>query len=346
MIACINKNLPEYQNLKKFSGTSENLLDASCSKFLDKFNRFPRFDELIESNTEPEVRKELKVTKNNSVDIQYILDYTGTNNIDEAVQSLNTRFNDLEITISPIVDKGFIDIKHRPTDNYKEVEENEINTSPNYTEFITEGLDKLRSLYGIKVNQITEEELSQLGDIIPRDKLTKAFIHNGEIYINVDRYSPDSYIHEMMHLLIGSMRFTNPEMYQQLINSVENFRLYPKMLQEYEGKSRNDIKEEIFVTNVGKYLAGLESAVTGLDEEQLYEIEYNIARVLDSLLMGDFSVKAVEDLYHQTFKDVVGMTNSDILTAKYDPISATTHRQLNNLKADLIKKNELIEICD
>lgn len=348
MIACINKQSPKYQNLKKFSGTSENLLDASCTTFLEKFNRFPRFDELIQSNTEPEVRNELKVTKGNTVDLQYILDYTGKNTIEEAVQFLNNKFNDLEIDISPIVERGLITIKKRPTSAYKEVERNEINANSKYNEFITDGLDKLQSLYGIKINYINDTELSkpEWNDLIPRDKLTKAFIYNGEIYINVDKYSQDSYIHEMMHLLVGSMRFTNPQMYQNLINSVENFELYPSMLQEYEGKSRNDVKEEIFVTQIGKYLSGMDSVVTNLSEEQLYEIQYNIIRTLDSMLMGDFSAKIVDDLYHQTFRDVVEITNSDILTSKFDALSAETHRKLNNLKSDLLKKNELIEICD
>lgn len=348
MIACINKNLPEYQNLKKFSGISENLLDASCSEFLEKFNRFPRFDELIESNTEPALRKELKINKDDSVNLQKVLDYTGKETIEEAVQYLNNKFNDLEISINPIIDKGFIRIEHRPTDDYKEVETNEINTTINYNEYITDGLDKLRSLYGIKLHQITDEELSrpEWDGIIPRDKLTKAFIYNGEIYINIDKYTPDSYIHEMMHILLGSMRFTNPEMYLKLIDSVENFKLYPQLLREYEGKSRNDAKEEIFVTQVGKFLAGLDSVVTDLTEEELYEIQYNITRVLDSLLMGDFTSKGIEDLYHQTFRSVVELTNSDILTSKYDPLLDSTHRKLNNLKSDLIKRNELIEICD
>lgn len=348
MIACINKNLPEYQNLKKFSGTSENLLDASCAKYLEKFNRFPRFDELMDSNSVEAVRKELNVSKDNSIKIQDILDYTGKATVQEATQYLNNRFNNLEISITPILEQGFINIIPRPTDNYKEVEINEIDANSNYTEFITDGLDKLASLYGINVIPITDFELSkpEWDNLIPRDKLTKAFIHNGNIYINTDKYSPDSFIHEMMHLLVGSMRFTNPEMYQQLINSVENFEVYPKLLREYEGKSRNDTKEEIFVTQIGNYLAGLDSVVTGLTDEQLYEIEYNIARVLDSILMGDFSSKVVEDLYHQRLKDVVEITNSDILTAKFDPISATTHRQLNNLKADLLRRNELTEICD
>jgi hypothetical protein len=36
------------------------------------------------------------------------------------------------------------------------------------------------------------------------------FEYDGEIYINVDRASVDTPIHEMMHLLIGSLRFSNP----------------------------------------------------------------------------------------------------------------------------------------
>lgn len=342
-LQCINKKLPEYQRLKKISDIPEILLDATCVEYLEKFNRFPRFDELPFSNSENTIKEELQIDRNNGVSIKKILEYTKTDNIDDAVIALNNQFLDLEIEIDPVLDKGIISVKKRPTEEYKNVEDKNIDISNNKLA-ITKALEKLSKLYGININTITDSDLDQFS--IPRDKLTKAFVYNGEIYLNADRFSRDSFIHEMMHLLVGSMRFSNPEVYQNLIDSVENFDLYPQLLREFENKSRNDAKEEIFITQLAKYLAGMDSVINSLTEEQLYEINYNVRRILDSMLMGDFSSKVIDDLYHQKFSDVVKFTNSDILSTTYSYKNSIIHRQLNNIKSDLLKKSELIETCD
>jgi hypothetical protein len=41
----------------------------------------------------------------------------------------------------------------------------------------------------------------------------KAFIKNGTIYINIDNATIDSPIHEMLHLFIGSISFSNPQLF-------------------------------------------------------------------------------------------------------------------------------------
>lgn len=347
-LTCINRNLPKYQNLKKNSDISENLLDATCVEYLERFNRFPRLDELPFTNSQKVVHEELNVDRNNGVNIQSVLDYTGTTTLKDAIQYLNNTFLDLEIDITPIADKGIIKIKKRPNEDFKDVIDKNQNSKIKGPIMMMQTLDRLSRLYGIQVNQITDEELvsSEWNAIMPNDKIAKAFIHNGEIYINVDRYSPDSFVHEMMHLLVGSMRFSNPEMYQQLINQVENFELYPDLLRRYEGKTRNDVKEEILITQLGKYMAGMDSVINNLSEEQLYEINYNVRRMLDSMLMGDFSTKIVDNVYNKSIKDLAMMTNSDILSTTFDPRSSQIHRQLSNLKEDLLKKGELIEMCD
>ena len=44
-------------------------------------------------------------------------------------------------------------------------------------------------------------------------------VHNGKIYINTDRADIDAPIHEMTHMLLGSIRFKNPDLYFDLIES-------------------------------------------------------------------------------------------------------------------------------
>lgn len=212
-------------------------------------------------------------------------------------------------------------------------------------------LEKLANLYGITFNTVTDAELnsSRWSDLMPESKLVNAFIYDGQIYINIDRASVDAPLHEMLHLFVGSMRFTNPKVYQQLIQLSERFPNYNKLASQFSGKTRNDINEEIFITEISKHLTGQKSSLAGIDEKLLYEISYNVHRVLDSVLMGTDSSKTITDdrLYTLSLKDLAFELNSAIMTNNIPPLrDSELHRKLNNMKSDLMKEGKLEEICD
>lgn len=354
-MSCINKNLREYQNLKNSSGVSELLLDATCKYYLDTYGRFPHLDEIPSSNSKPYLEQKLKINKYRGTKISNILEHTNAATIEEAIISLNNSYSDLEIDIAPIVNEAIVSIEKRPTDEYKPIKEWHTPDSEVYMQGVLNyAIDRLNSLYGIKVNSISDEDLEseEWKDIIPRDSIAKGFIYNGNIYINVDRATPDTLLHEMMHLLIGSLRFNNPQLYLNLINTAENFESYKYRVEEFPSKSRNDINEEIFVTELGKYLAGMKSEIGGLDPRQLYEINYHVRRTLDTILMGDLSTNTLDDtsLYNMSFRQVAENTNSPILTNQYhgtlDLKGSELHRKINNLKEQLIRDGHLKEYCE
>ena len=222
---------------------------------------------------------------------------------------------------------------------------------PNDYLVLNNTLQKLAKLYGINFNTVTDAELNseRWADLMPESRLVNAFIYDGPIYINVDRAKLDAPIHEMLHIFVGSMRFTNPKLYQELIQLSEKFPNYDKLASQFSGKTRNDINEEVFITEVSKHLTGQKSSLTGIDEKLLYEISYNVHRVLDSVLMGTESSKTITDdrLYTLSLKDLAFELNSAIMTNNIPPLrDSELHRTLNNMKSDLMKEGKLEEICD
>ena len=222
---------------------------------------------------------------------------------------------------------------------------------PNDYLVLNNTLQKLAKLYGINFNTVTDAELNseRWADLMPESRLVNAFIYDGQIYINVDRAKLDAPIHEMLHIFVGSMRFTNPKLYQELIQLSEKFPNYDKLASQFSGKTRNDINEEVFITEVSKHLTGQKSSLTGIDEKLLYEISYNVHRVLDSVLMGTESSKTITDdrLYTLSLKDLAFELNSAIMTNNIPPLrDSELHRTLNNMKSDLMKEGKLEEICD
>lgn len=237
---------------------------------------------------------------------------------------------------------------------FSRTNDNIYDPAPNGYLVMTNALNKLASLYGIKFNDITDAELAsdKWRNIISDPSSVNAFVYNGQIYINIDRANLDAPIHEMMHLFVGSIRFQNPNLYQHLISLSEQFPNYNKLAREFSGRTRNDINEEIFVQEVSRYLVGLPSNISNIESKLQYEITYNIKRVLDTILMGEDSVKTLSNdrLFNLSLKEIAREIHSSVMTNNFHGTlnveNSELHRKLNNIKSDLQSKGILKEYCD
>lgn len=237
---------------------------------------------------------------------------------------------------------------------FSRTNDNIYDPAPNGYLVMTNALNKLASLYGIKFNDITDAELAsdKWRNIISDPSSVNAFVYNGQIYINIDRANLDAPIHEMMHLFVGSIRFQNPNLYKHLISLSEQFPNYNKLAREFSGRTRNDINEEIFVQEVSRYLVGLPSNISNIESKLQYEITYNIKRVLDTILMGEDSVKTLSNdrLFNLSLKEIAREIHSSVMTNNFHGTlnveNSALHRKLNNIKSDLQSKGILKEYCD
>ena len=177
--------------------------------------------------------------------------------------------------------------------------------------------------------------------------LAKAFIYNGNIYVNTDIATIDSPLHEMLHILLGSLKFTNRNLYEQLVSSAENFN--QDTIEMYPNRTREDINEEAFITEFAKYLTGQRNALNNLDQKSQYEIFYNMNRTLDSILMGEASVNSIpkNQLYQINLKTVAKLVGSVSMEGNFNGSmnDAKLNRILANKKSELMKKGELKEEC-
>jgi hypothetical protein len=89
------------------------------------------------------------------------------------------------------------------------------------------------------------------------------------------------------------MKYSNREMYEQIISSSENFNSYNEISIKYPNRTKSDINEEVFVTELAKYLTGRANDLSNLPDNLKHEIFYNVNRTLDTMLMGEVSVKCI-----------------------------------------------------
>lgn len=224
MAVCLNKNSVEYQTLLKMSGLSEFKFNAFTSTFVDKFGRYPELDEIPGADSRPYLNSSLSVKTiddTSFVKNDKIFSQTGTTDVKEANIRINNTYRDLEVKLTPSSEVSTIQVRKRPNkwDNVYEggiIIDDSTSSSRNVGVF-NSILEKLANLYGINFVSITNGELSseQWKGVVDDAKTTNAFVYNGNIYINIDNSSIDAPLHEMLHLFLGSVRYSDPQLYFQ-----------------------------------------------------------------------------------------------------------------------------------
>lgn len=352
MTSCINVNSVQYRELKRLSTLPEILLKAEIAQYMEDHNgRFPMIDEIPGASSIDAIKQDLKIREDGTSKIEDILQFTGTSNLDEATVVINDKYRDLDTEIIPLSKTALVDIKERPSlFKYVENPENDFNFVDSAI-FITQSLEKMAKTMGINIKAMSIEGMKHEGilDQIPDAAQASAFIFNGDVYVNTDLATVDSQVHELMHILLGSMRFKNPELYAKLIQTAENLPNFSDIAMNYPNRTKSDLLEEVFVEEFSKYLAGSESEFSKLDNDTLYQISYNITRTLDSILMGDNTTAALdnETLYNNSLLEIGKIVNSSTMSNTRQGFleDALVHRVMANVKQELFENGDLREEC-
>lgn len=352
MTSCINVNSVQYRELKRLSTLPEILLKAEIAQYMEDHNgRFPMVDEIPGASSIDAIKQDLKIREDGTSKIEDILQFTGTSNLDEATVVINDKYRDLDTEIIPLSKTALVDIKERPSlFKYVETPENDFDFVDSAI-FITQSLEKMAKTMGINIKAMSIEGMKHEGILeqIPDAAQASAFIFNGDVYVNTDLATIDSPIHELMHILLGSMRFKNPELYAKLIQTAENLPNFSDIAMNYPNRTKSDLLEEVFVEEFSKYLAGSESEFSKLDNDTLYQISYNITRTLDSILMGDNTTAALdsETLYNNSLLEIGKIVNSSTMPNTRHGFleDALIHRVMANVKQELFENGDLREEC-
>lgn len=161
-------------------------------------------------------------------------------------------------------------------------------------------------------------------DLVKEDPLirnAKGFVRDGEIYINADRATDDTVIHEFGHLYLADAKLNHPNEYYSLLAKIRETPTWRAMraLPEYANKRGSDFDEEVLASMI----SGAEAYGGGS--------EYGL--ILEAL-----------DLVSQDYKDFL---KSDILPTLSDAFidNYKEQQKLATVKNKLIKDNIIKEDC-
>lgn len=360
MAVCLNKNSVEYQTLLKMSGLSEFKFNAFTSTFVDKFGRYPELDEIPGADSRPYLNNSLSVKTiddTSFVKNDKIFSQTGTTDVKEANIRINNTYRDLEVKLTPSSEVSTIQVRKRPNkwDNVYEggiIIDDSTSSSRNVGVF-NSILEKLANLYGINFVSITNGELSseQWKGVVDDAKTTNAFVYNGNIYINIDNSSIDAPLHEMLHLFLGSVRYSDPQLYFSMVEAMNELPNKALLARNYKDRTDSDINEELLVSEFSKYITGQDSIISKLPVNVLHKTFYNMGRVLDSILFGEQSIATMDtkSLFNSSLVKLSEYLGSALTNNQYSGTfnvkSAEVHRVLANVKSDLMKNKNLKKFC-
>ena len=360
MAVCLNKNSVEYQTLLKMSGLSEFKFNAFTSTFVDKFGRYPELDEIPGADSRPYLNNSLSVKTiddTSFVKNDKIFSQTGTTDVKEANIRINNTYRDLEVKLTPSSEVSTIQVRKRPNkwDNVYEggiIIDDSTSSSRNVGVF-NSILEKLANLCGINFVSITNGELSseQWKGVVDDAKTTNAFVYNGNIYINIDNSSIDAPLHEMLHLFLGSVRYSDPQLYSSMVEAMNELPNKALLARNYKDRTDSDINEELLVSEFSKYITGQDSIISKLPVNVLHKTFYNMGRVLDSILFGEQSIATMDtkSLFNSSLVKLSEYLGSALTNNQYSGTfnvkSAEVHRVLANVKSDLVRDKDLKEFC-
>ena len=163
-------------------------------------------------------------------------------------------------------------------------------------------IDKLEALnlikvymeqLGVKVHLLSQDDLVNQG--FPAE--TEAAVRNGEIFVNLDRASLSSPIHEFMHLVFAIMKQENFEQFTKLMQELRGIKDFENILTEvqksqyYNNLIESDQLEEAFVRYLSKIIDG--EIETSTEFEQFY---IKNQPILSEFIQIAFNVPKISDL--------------------------------------------------
>lgn len=354
MSSCIDKDSQAFKNLKKMTGVDDDSLSITMMVAEDMKGRLPEIDEVPNADSFPVLESNLSLKPMGDRFITDTRKIAVDSDLQGAVVRINNIHKDLEAKVFDFDGKAIVDVVKRPNIGtfYEDGFDVETNDNPSKRGLIFESIaDKSSELYGVKMNVFSEgtiDQFPELQGIYTGNK--NAFILNNEIYINTDNASLDAPIHEMMHMLMGEMKYNDAELYNSLVESMAELPGFNEMHRRiYPDLTQRDAMEEVFVTQVARSMVGMDNVIDKLPLGVRSKIEYNVLRMIDTSIMGSNSALGMEfhDLSKYSINDLCRMLGSTIINnkAKINGDHGFAHRIALNVKREMIKNNELKEIC-
>lgn len=208
----------------------------------------------------------------------------------------------------------------------------------------------LNNQFGVPIHLLTSEEVSKQLSNVADPNIDKAFIYNGEVYVNTSIASTNDLLHEHIHLILGVLK-SNPELrnnYEKLLNLVLNtdegrFTLN-KLQDRYQGLSQMDLAEEVFAKLFSNYVR----RHTTMQTDQVFNASENQLKQITKSIFNT-NIGDIKDFYGKSLISIFGKFNKEVAKMLQSPDldfgSTKNSRKISRWISDQVSKGEIIEKC-
>lgn len=236
-----------------------------------------------------------------------------------------------------------------PTDKDQMQEYKKNQTAP-ITMWMSAISTALQNQFGVPINLITSEEVSKELKGIADPNIDKAFIYNGEVYVNTSIASTNDLLHEHVHLVLGMLK-SNPELrgnYERLLNLVlstdEGRFTLNKLKDRYSGLSQMDLAEEVFAKLFSNYIR----RHTSLQTDQVFSASEDQLKKLTKSVFNT-NISDIKEFYGKSVTSIFGKFNKEVAQMLQSPDidfgSTKNSRKISAWISKQVADGNIIEKC-
>ena len=209
----------------------------------------------------------------------------------------------------------------------------------------------------VQLNYVDNYDLQELQKTTNYDySRSRAFVLQGQVYINTDKASISDQVHEYAHLFLNSLKYENPKMYNAIIGVTRNHSLYNDIAIDYSHLEGSDLNEEAFVTILGEYLHNKLLSVDQKNMNDNQSLILDFAKYTKDKLTQALN-KTVESIYDVDHKDILQMSWEDVInlvgdhimnnkiTDVYEQFPLKDTQDIDLIRSELEKKGYLTQQC-
>lgn len=168
-------------------------------------------------------------------------------------------------------------------------------------QFINTVAKVLNKQFGIEAKILSEQEIKDQVSVKGIEQ-HKAFIYQGQIYINSSRATAKDVLHEYTHLILQVLKSVNPQGYTQLMQKTYSLAGEEKIKnfhEQYPELSMYDVVEEYFCNAFSKWVVGQKISRQSVTNEDALFMDDNLVNVTQKL----FDCKIIDqDDFKELFK--------------------------------------------
>ena len=208
----------------------------------------------------------------------------------------------------------------------------------------------LSNEFGVQSNLVTSEEVKENFKNIADPNIDKAFVYNGEVYINTSIAKSSDLLHEYTHLILGIIK-SNPELvhnYEELVRGIyysKDGQLEANKIRDaYSKLPEMDVMEEVFCNLFSGYIRkSINRDTKSIFEGAEEELKSYTSNIFNTPITSfeDFYNKSVESVFGKFKKKMSSLLQNENL----DFGSTKQTRQITNWISKQIEEGNIIEKC-